>query len=125
VGGETRARRYAAHAVATIPNGQSLSGAIDLSDYALAGLIIPAAWTAASITFVAAESQGGAYGPVYDDAGTEVTIASASVVASRVIVNKAVLEQLAALRWVKIRSGTASAAVNQGADRAIIVLLKA
>lgn len=125
MGSETRARRYAAHLIATIPNGQALSNPIDLSDYALAALIMPAAWTAASITFAACETQNGTYKPVYGDDGTEVTISSANVAADRVIVNKAVLEQLAGLRWVKVRSGTSGAPTNQGADRAIVVQIKA
>ena len=118
------AKRLSNAATATIANGASLSDAIDLRDYAIAAICLPAAWTAAAITFTASASQSGTYNSVYDDAGTEVAIASANVVASRVLVNKAILEQLAGLRWVKMRSGTAATPVNQGADRAVTVLLK-
>jgi hypothetical protein len=116
--------RNSIHAVATIGAGASLSNALDLSDYAIAAIQMPAAWTTAAITFLACATKDGTYLPVYDDAGTEVTVASASAAVNRVIVNKAVLEQLAALRWVKLRSGVAATPVNQVAAAAITVLLK-
>ena len=119
-----RAARLSTQQVATIANGASQSDVLDLSDYAITSIQMPAAWTAAALTFLACATQIGTYLPVYDDAGTEVTIASAAAVVDRVIVNKAVLEQLAGLRFVKIRSGVAATPVNQGAARALVVLLK-
>lgn len=116
--------RLAARQVVTIGNGQSLSNAISLEDYALVGLMTPAVWTAAAITFAASDSQTGTYNPVYGDDGNEVTIPSAAVVANRVIVNKTVLEQLAGLGWIKIRSGTSGAPVNQAQQSSIFLICK-
>jgi hypothetical protein len=101
---------------ATIANGASQSDIIDIKDGAILVIECPAAWTAASLTFLGSQD-GTTFGPVYGDDGTEVTIASANVVALRVLVNKAVIEQLAGIRFLRIRSGTAGAPVNQGAAR--------
>lgn len=116
--------RLSTTAVATILSGAAVSDAIDLKDYVIAALMIPSAWTAAALTFTGCDTPGGAFLPLYDDAGTEVTVASASVAADRILVNKAVLEQLAAVRWLKIRSGVLATPVNQAADRVIKVMLK-
>lgn len=116
--------RLSSHAVATIANGASQSDVIDLREYAIAAISMPAGWTTAALTFLASSTAAGTFLPVYDDAGTEVSIASANVVQDRVIVNKAVLEQLAGLRYIKLRSGVAATPVNQGADRAITVVMK-
>jgi hypothetical protein len=116
--------RLSVQASAAIASGTSQSAAIDMREYVIAALLMPAAWDLAAITFLACDTQGGTFLPVYDDAGTEVTIASANAVAGRAIVNKTVLEQLAGIRWLKIRSGVAATPVNQTADRAIIVSLK-
>lgn len=116
-----RYARLSGTAVATITSGQSLSSAIDVSDMAILTVYMPAAWDSAAITFTASATQTGTYGSVYDDAGTEVSITSANAVAGRVIVDKTILEQLAGLRWLKVRSGTTATPVNQTADRAITV----
>lgn len=108
---------------ATIANGTSDTGTIDLEGYVLSAIIMPAAWTLAALTFRAVGADGTEY-PVYDDAGTEVSITSANAVAGRCIVNKTILEQLAALGRIQIRSGTDAGAVNQGADRVFTILLK-
>jgi hypothetical protein len=116
--------RLSSVAVATISSGTSQSAALDLSDYAIAAIITPAAIDTAALTFLASDNQSGTYVPVYDDAGTEVSIASSNNIASRAIVDKAILEQLAGLRWLKIRSGTSGTPVNTTADRVYKVLLK-
>ena len=116
--------RLSTQQVATILNGASQSGTIDLRDYAIAAIVMPAGWDAAAITFLASATAGGTFAAVYDDAGTEVSITSVNAVAGRVIVNKTILEQLAGLRFVKIRSGVAATPVNQTADRSITVMLK-
>lgn len=116
--------RLSSHAVATIANGASASDVIDLRDYAIAAIIMPTAWTTAALTFLTCATAGGTFLPVYDDAGTEVSIASANVVQDRAIVNKTILEQLAGLRYIKLRSGVAATPVTQGGDRAITVVMK-
>lgn len=109
---------------ATIASGASLSNAIQPQGLALFAIQMPSTWTAAAITFQGSYD-GTTYGDVYDDGGTEVTIASANAVASRVIVNGSVLEKLAALPFVKIRSGTTGSPVNQGQQSIVYLLGKA
>lgn len=109
---------------ATIAAGASVSNAIDLTGLVILSIQMPAAWTAAAITFQASYD-GASFGDVYDDGGTEVTIASANVVASRVIVNAGILEKLAGCRFIKLRSGTTGTPVNQGVAAVIRVTGKA
>lgn len=104
---------------AVIANGAALSGAIDLGDRdRITAIQIPAAWTAAAITFAADVDGTGTFQPVYDEAGTELTIASANVVASRYVLLGATTF-LCLTGLIKIRSGTSAAPVNQGAARTL------
>lgn len=100
----------------TIANGGSLSGAIDLAGRTAIRLLMPAAWTAAVLT-LQFSPDGVTYNNVYDSFGTEYTIQAA---ASRAIL--LVPADFLGVRYLKLRSGTAGAAVNQGADRAITVV---
>ena len=106
----------------TIANGASLSGEIDLEGFKNFAIEMPAAWTAANLTFQAASASGGTFQNVHDDAGTEVVVTAA---AARVIGMDAVKRELAALRFIKIRSGTTGTPVNQGAARTLTLILKA
>lgn len=111
-------------ATATIASGQSLSGAIDLAGTVLFAIAMPAAWTTAALTFQAASTKDGTYGDVYGDDGIEVTIASGTAAGGRMIVPAGILENLAPLRFLKVRSGTAGVPVAQGADRSIQFIVK-
>lgn len=106
---------------AVIANGASQSGVINIRSFLVGALQMPAAWTAAVITFLASDSENGTFDPVYDDSGTEVSV---TVAASRVVGLDAVAGSLAACQYLKLRSGTVGAAVNQGAERTIKVFLK-
>jgi hypothetical protein len=91
----------------------SLSEAIDVTGLVCLTLEMPAAWTAAAITF-AGSLDGENFFPVYDTNGDEVSI---TVAASRVIPLD--LTRFHGLRQLKVRSGTAGVPVNQAADRVI------
>jgi hypothetical protein len=112
-----------------IANGASQSGEIDCSGLDILGIILPSGWTAAAVTFLAAvrEDQAGnadTFVPIYDDAGTELTIASANAVAGRFIALRPDIAPLTRGPWrIKLRSGVAATPVNQGAARTIIVVL--
>jgi hypothetical protein len=109
---------------ATIANGAALSGAVDVGDRLIAGLIMPAAWTAAAITFAVCDTKEGTFVPLYDDGGNEVTIASANVAVSRAIALDILSGSIAQWRFLKIRSGTNGTPVNQGGDRTIVFCTK-
>lgn len=104
---------------ATIANGASLSGAVDLGTVRPARLIMPAAWTAAAISFDTS-SDGVTFGPLYDQYGTEVSIASGVALINRQIILDPTL--FMSVRHLKVRSGLSGATVNQGGSRDIIVV---
>lgn len=104
---------------ATIANGENLSGAVDLGDKTMTGIIMPAAWTAAVLTF-AVSADGVTYNPLYDEYGTEV---AETVAAGRAI--RLDPAQWAGWRYLKIRSGTAAAPVAQGAERIVQIVSRA
>jgi len=97
----------------TIANGASLSDAVDLGRLSPVGILIPATWTAAVLTFQGSPD-GVTYGKMCDTAG-EVQIAS--VAGGEYVV----LNPLAfgGVRFLKVRSGTAAAAVAQGGARTL------
>ena len=104
---------------AVIASGQSLSATVELKPQGrsgactLATIVMPSAWTAANITFQGSVD-GQTFGNIYDDSGAEVVVTAA---ASRVIVVTA--SYFWGIRWIRLRSGTSSAPVNQAAQRTI------
>jgi hypothetical protein len=106
----------------TIAIDASLSDEADLEGYTLVGIHMPAAWTAAGLSFQVATISGGTFCDAYDDAGTEVTVSAA---ASRYIgLTSADALCLSAARFLKVRSGTTGTPVNQAAARTITLVLK-
>jgi len=100
---------------ATIANGASLSDALTLNGSKVAVIEMPAAWTAAPLTFQAS-MDGSNYFNVYDDSGDEVYVI--------VDINRRVyitIDALSQQKYIKLRSGTAVTAVNQGDQRLIYV----
>lgn len=111
---------------ATIANGASASGSVRSEGMVLAAIALPAAWTAAALTFEVSFDDGTTWYDLYDDQATEVSISSANMTSlvGKAVTNSAVLEKLAAVPMFRLISGTSSAAVNQGADRTFTVYLK-
>ena len=101
-----------------IANGESLSGAITLGNRAPVALIMPAAWTTASVTLQGSQD-GSTFNNVYDRNGNEYTIAAA---AARLILLD--VADIPSIRWLKVRSGTAGTAVNQGAARTLTLVVR-
>lgn len=104
----------------TIANGASLSGAIDLGSSSLACILMPAAWTAAGLSFAVSTSLAGTYVPLWNASGSEYIVPSTSAVASQFIILP--LADFLGIQYLKVRSGTAGAAVNQGADRGLVLI---
>lgn len=100
-----------------IANGASLSDPIRLAGNVLAGVHMPAAWTAASLTFQVS-NDGTTWRNLFDAEGTEVEVVATAGVAI-------ILDTSSFLPWrhMRIRSGTSALPVNQGADRTIIAEL--
>ena len=104
---------------AVIAAGQRISSSVPTAGSKLFGLVMPATWSAASITFQASFDGGTTWRDMYDSSGNEI---GAVVAASRVIILDPVLFSSIAL--LRIRSGTSGAPVNQAGGRAIVLILR-
>lgn len=105
---------------ATIANGASLSGAVDLTGCVPVGIIMPGDWTAADLTFQGADPlDDTTYYNVYDRYGVEVTVDAAED--RHITLDPA---EWVSLRRLKVRSGTSGSAVNQGAERVIKIVCR-
>lgn len=103
---------------AVIAAGGSLSAAADLGGLRLAGIEMPAGWTAAGLTFQGAATNPAGLADLYDGSGAEVTLPAA---AGRFI--QVDEERFAGIRWLKIRSGTSATPVTQAAERTLRLVL--
>jgi hypothetical protein len=119
--GKYEAKPVGSQAVETttvvIANGASLSGTVDLGGRKLVALIMPDAWTAASLTFQGSVD-GTNFFNVYDGA-TERALTVAANYYSALAIGDWV-----GFRWIKIRSGTAALAVNQAAARTLTLVVQ-
>lgn len=102
----------------TIANGASLSDAVDLKNGRLAGIIIPASWTTANLTFQVSPD-GSNWVDRYDHQGAEYTVVVGG--ASRSI--SVPLVDFIGVRHLKVRSGTTGSAVNQGGARSLTLIV--
>lgn len=102
----------------TIAAGASLSGAIDLATMRLSGIVVPAAWTTANLTFQAS-ADGATFNDLYDALGGEYTVQVGGPARHLQLP----LADFLGLRWLKLRSGTAAAAVNQAGGRTLGLVL--
>lgn len=102
----------------TIANGASLSGALNIASRNFFGIIMPASWTSAALTFQGS-FDGTTYYDLYDETGTEVSF---TVSTSRYVIISTPAKFLG-LKKLKIRSGTSGTPVNQGGDRDIGVIV--
>ena len=100
----------------TIANGQSLSNAVTLDRTTLVGIVMPADWTAASMTFQASTDDTNFF-DLFDNFGNEVIHL---VNLDRYVVFDP--STFASVANLKVRSGTSGAAVNQAAERIIQIL---
>lgn len=118
----------------TIESGTAISEAVELAEYNLVGILVPEAWTDASITILGAVNTGVQpggpgtpkvkdqldYYPVYNvDGEVEFTGIPTTGGGLIVIPNGT----LTGVQFVKIRSGAVAADVNQAADRTIRLVL--
>ena len=113
-------QRNATSTALTISNASSISTSMVIAGWSDIHIVVPEAWTAASISFDVSACSGGTFYPLYDDAGAQVAI---PVVASTAIANKAKLSMLTPWYGMRIRSGCGAASrVDQGAARTFVVV---
>lgn len=101
----------------TIANGVSLSDAVDLRGRKLVAIIMPAAWTTASLTFQGSVD-GTNFFNVYDGAAERALPVAASYYSTLAIVD------WVGFRYIRLRSGTAGTPVNQGGTRTITLVVQ-
>jgi hypothetical protein len=102
----------------------SLSTVLTKKHYKEMAIFLPSNWVTAAITFVGCDTPDGTFNQIVnaDDVG-ETTIAS--VAASKVIsLNGEIRDAMAAIPYIKLRSGTLTAPVDQGStDKVITIVL--
>ena len=76
------------------------------------GVIMPAAWNAANISFQVSTSGGGTFYDLYDEGGTEVK-PSSTPAQGKVYALNTLVGNISPFRWVKVRSGLTGNAVTQ------------
>jgi hypothetical protein len=103
----------------TIASGASLSPEFNTRGFVPVSIRMPATWTAANLTFAGSEITAGTFADMYDDAGTEYTVVAAA--SRKIVLNPAAF---CSFQFMKIRSGTAGAAVAQGGARILVVELR-
>lgn len=92
---------------ATIANGETVSGAVDLNDFALSGFITPAALTGTTMTFQGSADNGATYVAVH---GTDGAAISYTVTTSKYYAINPI--NFLGLTHIKIVSGSAEGAAR-------------
>lgn len=105
---------------AQIDNGAALSAAIALNGNHVDGIVLPAAWTAAALTFQVS-LDGSTFYDLYDTAGSEISF---TVTAGKALYLPASTFHLRSWDWIKLRSGTTGTPVNQGGNRAFTLMCR-
>jgi len=99
----------------TIVNTQSLSNFVRFKQTTFVGYIIPAGWTTANLTFQASTDDS-TFIDISDNFGNEIQHV---VDTGYILFDPSIF---AGVRVLKVRSGTSSTPVAQGADRIIQIL---
>jgi hypothetical protein len=100
----------------TFAAGTSVSNAALPGDHVVCGFIVPAAWTAAALSYLVSDDSGVTFNALFDDGGVELTIPSAVMVGAaarnpgRVSTDPSAFASVVRLQ---LRSGLSTAAVNQ------------
>lgn len=110
-----------------VSEDDDMTAAIDLTSRVLVAIHMPAAWTAATLSFVASPVSGKSgervrgivadFDPVFDASGTELEV---TVAANHVIAIPP--DATRGMRFIKLCSGPSTARVAQLADRELVIL---
>lgn len=103
--------------IGTNADGITGNSVANIGSYRAAGIQMPAAWTAANLTFQVSYD-GVTFANLYDNSGNEYTVTAA---ASRTILLP--LVDFLGIAYLKIRSGTSATPVTQGAARQLQIQL--
>jgi hypothetical protein len=104
----------------SIPSGTAIMATgVDIGGAGIVRILMPAAWTAAVLT-AQVSSDDATYYDLYREDGTEW---SAAVVAAHAVALDITL--FTGMRFIKFRSGTGAAPVNQGGTRSLTLITRA
>jgi len=109
--------------IAVIALGASQSQAIRKPGYTIVGIIMPAAWTAADITFLVSNNPTTGFVKLVQ-ASDEAEITSKASASESIVFNGAIKEALALGVYFKIRSGIAATPVNQTAGANLTIIFE-
>ena len=108
---------------ATIANGTSLSGAVDLgAGMTLVGIITPSGWTTAVVTFQSALALAGTLYDLYTLGGVEVASPAPLVAQRWHPIDPA---DFIGVRYLIVRSGTGAVPVNQSSGDVLKLIVRA
>ena len=106
----------------TIAAGQSLSSQANLGGFSLIGVIVPAGWTAAGLSFTGSPSAGGTDYALWDGtAGAELTVSNIPTTAVWLRLDPTMF---LGLNFVKLLSGTHGSPVNQVSSMTLTLVLR-
>ena len=106
---------------ATIAINESLSAAVELDGADVLRIAMPAAWTAADLTFQVSDDGGTTFRNVYWDWGPEMVVDAAASMS----IELSPFVGLHNIDQLKVRSGTAGVPVAQAAERLILLAVGA
>lgn len=104
---------------ANIAASASLSGQVDIGPGRLVGILVPAGWTAANVTFQASPDGGVTWGNLFSYLGTEFTVVA--VAGQFNAIDPTLLQGVVSL---KVRSGTSGSPVTQTGAVAVTLVTK-
>jgi hypothetical protein len=104
----------------TIPNGTALGSGIQCEALRIQGILMPAAWTAAGLSFKVSLN-GTTWFYLYDSSGAAITLTTAANYYHALTFDQR--KQLANWQYIMPASGTPAVPVAQGADRVITFIL--
>lgn len=106
-----------------IPAGAAgISAAIGLGGKTLVGVVIPAAWVTAGISFQASGDGGTTFGELLDETATARSISSVTGGAYTVIAVDPT--KWRGINEIKVRSGTSGSPVNQTGAPTLLLLVR-
>jgi len=104
---------------ATIPSGASVSNTIDCNSRSVLGFVAPAAWTSAALNIEASVDGTSWVTVIYDSVGAAIGSWSSLTAGAGYSVD---LNGLLPWQFIRLRSGTSTVPVNQGAARAFTII---
>jgi hypothetical protein len=104
-----------------IAHGASLSGQVDIGGKTLVGIVFPATWVTAGLSFQASADGGTTWGELLDTTATAINVASVTGGAEVFIAVDPT--KWRGVRSIKVRSGTVGSPVAQTAAGGVTLTL--